>query len=552
MHVTGGQFTPVTVEDARRFRRDGHWSSRSVRSLLARAAERHPERLAVIGYRGGECTERLTYAELSDAASEAAGVLTAAGVGPGDAVAVMLPSSAAFASIVFALSQIGAVYTGVPASYGERQVLPIVRRSRAKILVLGARNGNRDLLALARRVRREAPELERVVVVDDPPPGLEPGEARWSDLAGTAAPEPADTPDSLCYLGFTSGTTGEPKGAMHTSETLVYAVDGLAEHLGDAVLGRPMVQVSAFPAGHHAGYVWGVLFPALLSGTAVHLDRWNPAQAAGIVEREQATMFFGAPTHLQDLVRTELAEYRGNSLSCVVISGSSVPRTLPEAASQALGAYVAPAWGMTECSILTACTPLENAAIQQTDGSPFAGSEVRVVDEHFKNVAPGEIGELLMRGPGVTLGYFDREGATRDSFVPGRWFRTGDTAAIDERGRLSLHGRTKDIIVRGGENIPVVEIETLLFDHPAVLDAAVVGYPDERLGERACAVLRLKEGATLELAELGEHLLRHGLSKHYLPERLLFLDELPKTQSGKIRKFELRNLLASAAHVGQP
>ncbi len=117
----------------------------------------------------------------------------------------------------------------------------------------------------------------------------------------------------------------------------------------------------------------------------------------------------------------------------------------------------------------------------------------------------------------MTLGYFDRDDATRDSFVSGRWFRTGDTASIDEHGWLSLHGRTKDIIVRGGENIPVVEIETLLFDHPAVLDAAVVGYPDERLGERACAVLQLRPGAALDLGDLGAYLLDRGLSRHYLP-----------------------------------
>ena len=155
------------------------------------------------------------------------------------------------------------------------------------------------------------------------------------------------------------------------------------------------------------------------------------------------------------------------------------------------------------------------------------------------------MGDLIVRGPALFVGYFERPDATRDSFLPGAWFRTGDTASVDEHGWISLRGRTKDIIIRGGENISATDIETLIFDHPDVLNAAVIGWPDERMGERVCAAVVLKAGADLDLARVCDYLLSKGLSKHYLPERLMVLDELPMTQSGKIQKFKLRELVSA-------
>jgi cyclohexanecarboxylate-CoA ligase len=201
---------------------------------------------------------------------------------------------------------------------------------------------------------------------------------------------------------------------------------------------------------------------------------------------------------------------------------------------------------MTECGILTSCTPDEPDDILLTDGSATAESAVRVVDANLRDLPRGTTGDLLIKGPGVTLGYYNRPDATKEAFATGLWLGTGDTASLDEHGWLSIRGRTKDMIIRGGENIPVTEVETLIIDHPDVLNAVLVGYPDERLGERACAVLTLRAGATLELPDLCSYLLAAGLSTHYLPERLLLLDELPTTQSGKIQKFRLRQLAACA------
>jgi cyclohexanecarboxylate-CoA ligase len=391
------------------------------------------------------------------------------------------------------------------------------------------------------------PTLERVIVLDGPD-DLDDGEVAWSSRAeGPARTFELPDPGDICYLGFTSGTTGVPKGAMHSHETLLHPAEALAKHIGADRFGSPaMVQLVASPIGHHTGYAWGILMTTYLAGTAVLVDTWQPNWAAEVIRAEQVTAFFGAPIFLQDLMRTELAGDPECPLTCVVIAGSSVPRTLPTRAAQGLGAYIVPAWGMTECGILTSCTPNEPDDILLTDGSATAESAVRVVDANLRDLLEGTTGDLLIKGPGVTLGYYNRPDATKEAFATGLWLRTGDTASLDERGWLSIRGRTKDIIIRGGENIPVTEVETLMFDHPNVLNAVLVGYPDERLGERACAVLTLRPGVTLELPDLCSYLLAAGLSTHYLPERLLLLGELPTTQSGKIQKFRLRELIAGA------
>jgi cyclohexanecarboxylate-CoA ligase len=549
-----GQHTPVTDEDATRFRAAGWWQGRTVRSVLTDAARRHPDRVALVGHRPGVDPTRLTYRDVDRSANQVASALAAIGVGPGDTVAVMLPNWVEYCSLVFAIAEVGAVYTGVPVSYGERQVEAIVRRAKATVLVVPRSWRGTDHLALARRLREQVDTLEHLVVLGDGPdldPDLDPGEHGWSTFLDAPARSFAPrNPGELCYLGFTSGTTGEPKGAMHTHDTLLYAVAALAEHVGPRTFGDPMVQLVASPVGHHTGFVWGLLFTAHLAGTGVHMERWEPRWGVDVIRGERVTAFFGAPTFVQDMLRTELAGDPDCPLECLVVAGSSVPRTLPAKAQAALGAYIAPAWGMTECSILTSATPAAGPEVTLTDGSVLAGSEVRVVDADGDDLPPGATGELLMRGPGVVLGYVDRPDATDEAFLPGLWFRTGDTASIDEYGRLSLRGRSKDIIIRGGENIPVVDVETLLFDHPDVLNAAVVGYPDERLGERACAVLVTRPGSALDLERLCEYLLAHGMSKHYLPERLVLLDELPKTQSGKIQKFRLREIAAAASDSG--
>jgi cyclohexanecarboxylate-CoA ligase len=547
----GGHLTPLTDEQAEQWRAEGLWENRTLRSLLTEAAQKHPDRTALVGYSDDGDSRRMNYQELDLAAHHVAASLDSLGVGSGDGVVVMLPNWVEYAAFVFGINELGAVYAGVPVAYGRQQALAILRRSKAKVLIIPRSYRRSEHLELSRELREELPCLKHVIVVDEDGRDLLHGERLWSSFGDVPAKElPAPDPASICYLGFTSGTTGEPKGAMHSHETLLYSVRQQANHIGPRVFGDPAIHLVASPIGHHTGFVWGVMLTTLLAGTGVYVDRWNAQMGVNVIRREGVTCFFGAPTFLQDMMRTNLADDPECPLECLVIAGSPVPRNLPEQAGKALGAYVAPAWGMTECSILSSCTPREPDAILRTDGSVFAGSEARVLDVNGNDVLVGEVGNLIIRGPGVTFGYFDRPDATQEAFQEGIWFRTGDTASLDEHGWISLRGRTKDIIIRGGENIPVTDVESMIFDHPEVIQAAVIGIPDARLGERIGVVLVIKEGAGMTLDSLSSYLLNRGLSRHYLPEEIIRLDEMPMTPSGKIKKSELRDMLSADQQGG--
>jgi cyclohexanecarboxylate-CoA ligase len=544
--VLDGQYSPIDDDTAAKWRADGWWEDRSLRSLLSDAAALEPDRVALVGRRTDGTRVSRTYREYERNAHHAAEVFASLGVEAGDAVVVMLPNWVEYPEMVFGINELGAIYAGIPVAYGEQQAAAILRRSKAKVLVIPRRWRSNEHLELSRRLRADLPNLQHVVVLDDDGTDLVDGESLWSSHADAphrdfAAPDP----DAVCYLGFTSGTTGEPKGAMHSHNTLIYAIRRQTEHVGPAVYGDPIVHLVASPAGHHTGFAWGIVMTVLLRGTAVHVDRWDPQWGVTVIREEGVTAFFGAPTFLQDMMRTDLAGDPDCPLRCLVIAGAPIPRNLPAQAQAALGAYICPAWGLTECSIMSSCTPDESEAIQRTDGSIYAGSEVAVVDSEGGPVSANEVGELLMRGPGVVFGYYDRPDATRDAYLPGLWFRTGDQASVDEQGWLSLRGRSKDIVIRGGENIPVTDVESVIFDHPDVLNAAVIGLPDERLGERVCAVLVVRPGTPEPTVDtLAEYLIAEGLSRHYLPERVVVLPELPMTPSGKIQKFKLRETLS--------
>lgn len=539
-----GQYTPVTIEQVKAWRDAGWWEQRSLRSLLTDAAARHPERTALVGYKSDGEVERATYREYETAANQAASALASLGVQKGDAVAVMLPNWLEYAPFVFGINEISSIYVGIPVAYGPQQTLAILRRSKAKAIIVPRQHRSVEHLKMLRRIRRELPELQHVIVVDEKYDDLHDGEVAWDVLRQVPTrtfPDP--DPGRVCYLGFTSGTTGEPKGAMHTHETILYAVRRQTEHVGAEVYGNPMIHLVASPAGHNTGFQWGIIMTTMLGGTQVHVDKWQAHQGAEIIRREGVTTFFGAPTFVQDLMRTDLVKDPECPLECLVVAGSSVPRNLPAQAGEAFGAYIAPAWGLTECGIMSSCTPRESTAIQLTDGSVFAGSRVRVVDASESDLPLDETGHLLMHGPGIALGYFDRPDATKESYTEDLWFRTGDTASLSDNGWLSLKGRTKDLIIRGGENIPVTTIESLLFDHPSIQNVAVVGVPDERLGEKIAAVYEGKpDVGDLMLDEVTQYLLEQGLSKHYLPEFLLPVVDIPTTPSGKIQKFKLREL----------
>ena len=532
------RLTEALVEE---YTADGAWKAHTLRSLLTDAAALHPDRVAAVDRStAAPNAGRLTYAELDDRAHRYACGLYALGVRPGDTVSVMLPNRSDFAALIFAINEVGAVYNGIPAAYGEREVEVILRRTRARVVVVTERFGSNRPLDLVQRLCPGLPDLQHVVVAE--------GGGGTTTLSSLLDAPEVDLPDvdprALCHVGFTSGTTGEPKGVMNTHQTLRAVLDGWVAQQGRESLGDHVVNLIASPVGHHTGFLWGVLLTTLVRGTAVYLDRWVPEQVPSVVREEQVTTMFSAPTFLQDLMQTDLVDDGHCSLRTVVLAGGPVPRTLPATAGETFGCYVCPAWGMTELGIGISCSPQLPPEVTATDGVPVPWTEVRVVGPDGAEAAADVVGSLQIRGPGLFLGYLELPEATAAEIGPDGWFTTGDTARWTSQGHVLLEGRTKDIVIRGGENIPVTVVESLLYQHPEVLEAAVVGVPDPRLGERACAVVVPTGDVVPTLAELCDFLVTQGLSRHFLPERVEVVDALPKTPSGKIRKVELRERYA--------
>jgi cyclohexanecarboxylate-CoA ligase len=324
---------------------------------------------------------------------------------------------------------------------------------------------------------------------------------------------------------------------MHTSNTMLSGVPFFCRRLG---LGADDVVLMASPLAHQTGFIYGMVVAISLGAKCVLQDIWDAATAARLIQDEAVTYTMASTPFLADLTE-EAARGRWDlhSLRVFLSAGAPIPRALVQAARERLGANILSGWGMTENGLVTSTLPEDPEEKGfYTDGRAFESMELRVVDQRKRVVPADAIGHLEVRGAGNFVGYLKRpEYYTVDAEG---WFDTGDLARMDADGYIRITGRAKDIIIRGGENIPVVEIENLLFGHPAVREVASVGMPDPRLGERACAFVTLREGQSLTFAEMVTFLEQQNVAKQYFPERLDVLPAMPRTASGKIQKFRLR------------
>jgi cyclohexanecarboxylate-CoA ligase len=429
--------------------------------------------------------------------------------------------------------------------FRERELSFMLKHGQAKILVVPKHFRNFDHEAMARSLKPHLPSLARIVVVggggdDDFDELLTKPE--WEEQPDAprilAASRPG--PDDIVQLIYTSGTTGEPKGVMHSANTLMANIVPYAERLN---LGEDDIVLMASPMAHQTGFMYGLMMPIMLQARAVLQDVWDPGTAANIMRRESVTFTMASTPFLTDLTRVVSETGQGvPSLKTFLCAGAPIPGPLVEQARKALGAKIVSAWGMTENGAVTLIKPSDDdVRAVTTDGCALPGAEVRVVDSEGATVPVGETGKLLVRSCSNFGGYLKRP-QWNNTDADG-WFDTGDLARMDAAGYIRITGRSKDVIIRGGENIPVVEIEALLYRHPAVAQVAIVAYPDERLGERACAVIVPKSGQTVDLATMAEFLKSQKVATQYIPERLVLRDAMPATPSGKIQKFRLREML---------
>ncbi len=521
-------------------RAQGVWRDETLLHHLARAVARSPDKTAIVACRSDLGTEtRLSYRQIDDLSSRLANALRAHGIGRGDVVSFQLPNWWEFSILHLACLKLGAISNPLMVIFRERELRFMLGLAESKILVVPASFRGFDYAAMAANLREHLPKLAHVFVVGrDGPDGF----AHLLEHPAPATPfTPADGPgpDDVIQLLYTSGTTGEPKGVMHSSNTMLSNLEYFAKRLG---LGVDDVIHMPSPLAHQLGFMYGIVLPIMLGGTAILQDIFAAPEMARQIRDEGATFTMGATPFLNDLTEHVAASGQGTpSLRVFVSAGAPIPRALVAKARQTLGAAVISAWGMSENGAVTT-TKLDDGEEKATttDGCTLPGIELRIVDAEGARVPTGQDGQLQVRGCSNFIGYLKRPELNPDD--PDGWFDTGDLARMDADGYIRIAGRSKDIIIRGGENIPVVEVEGLLFRHPAVAEVAIVGFPDARLGERACAFVRLREGASLTLPEVTAYLEAQRMARQYMPERLETLSELPRTPSGKIQKFKLREI----------
>jgi acyl-CoA synthetase (AMP-forming)/AMP-acid ligase II len=473
-----------------------------------------------------------TLADVDDAARRLAGALHARGIGAGDVVVFQLPNWVEAGITFWAAAYLGATVVPIVHFYGPKEVDYILRAVEPDVLVTADRFGHTDHLATYTDVLARGAAPPWLVVGDTPaadlPAAAEPFAAL---LDADPLPEPiAVSPDQPAVIGFTSGTTSNPKGVVHSHRTIGCETRQLERMFPQG--GPPLI--TGAPVGHFIGMLNAFLVPLLRDHPVNLVDVWDPAEVLRLMRDEGLGMGGGATYFLTSLLdHPDFSEADHLPLMPFAgLGGSTVPVAVTERADR-LGIKVYRSYGSTEHPSITGCS-LDDPVDKRlgTDGRTLAGVEIRLDDD----------GEISSRGPDCFLGYTDAE-LTGSVFDADGWYRTGDVGVLDADGYLTITDRLSDIIIRGGENISAQEIEELVLGLDGVAEVAVVAAPDERLGEHAAAVVRSLPGASVTLDDVKAHLAQAGLAKQKWPESLYVVADLPRTASGKVQKFRLRQQL---------
>jgi acyl-coenzyme A synthetase/AMP-(fatty) acid ligase len=522
----------------------GCWTAETFGDLVTRQA----------GAWGGKTfitdgTASLTYAELRDRSAQLAAGLRGRGLRAGDRVLVQLPNWAEFVLVAAAVARLGAVMVPVMPIYRRDEVGHVLDDAQVSVVVTAATFRGFDHLGMYRDLAATRDAVHTVVVVREPVEAdglVVPLDALVADVdpaAETGSPVTADDPYVIVY---TSGTTARPKGCVHTFNTYASGARSLVEAFAFT---SADVGFSPSPVTHTTGLVTGVLIPLISGGSTHVMAEWEPRRGLAEIARYGCTVSVTATTFLQMLLDVlDPAEHDASSIRVWVSAGAPIPRSVVERARTLLpGASILSLYGRSENLTTTTCTvgdDPERSLVSDGAALPFA--QVQVVDEQGAEVPRGEEGDIAYLGPSHMLGYLGRPQETAELSTPAGFSRSGDLGRMDADGYVRVTGRTKDIVIRGGMNISVREVEDLLAEHPGVRSAAVVGMPDERLGERVCCyVVPADAAAPPSLESVKAFLLGRGLAVQKSPERVELVTELPTTATGKIQKHLLRQDIAS-------
>jgi acyl-CoA synthetase len=520
----------------RRYIADGSWNDDTLGEILATG-------LAEGGDLACKVRSRLrpysgTLADVADLARRVAGGLRARGVGPGDLVAFQLPNWVEAAATFWATAFLGAVPVPIVHFYGMKEVGFILRQSGARVLVTADRFGHLDYLANLDTIRPDVPDLEIVAVVsdDDVPSGMLP----FTTLAdGDAVDVPARVdPSAPALVAYTSGTTADPKGVVHAHRTIGFEI----RQLGAMQSGGGVPALVGAPVGHGIGMLAALLLPVFRREPIHLIDVWDPATVLAAMLEDRVYSGAGATFFLTSLLdHPDFTDEHRALMRHVGMGGSSVPAAVTDRAD-AMDISIVRMYGSTEHPSITGSRHEEPRDKRlYTDGHPLPGVELELLDDDGKTVGVGDPGEIHSRGPDCFPGYTD-PALTKECFDADGWYATGDVGMLDDDGYLSIVDRKKDIIIRGGENVSALEVEELVLRLPGVAEVAVVAAPDARLGEHACAFVRpLPDAEPPSLDAVRAHLDAAGLARQKWPEELRAIEEFPRTPSGKIQKFALRD-----------
>ena len=487
---------------------------------LIEAKERHADRTAL------RCDDlQLSYASFVAAVARLATLLERAGVEPGDRVGVMLPNTPAFAIVFYGIIYRGAVAVPMNPLLKAREVAYYLNNSGAKALFATP--------AFADEATAGAAEARaRCWLVDDA--GLA---ELIEDLPGKDAPEPRDD-DDVAVILHTSGTTGKPKGAMLTHRNLSRNAEVSVRTLietgpGDVVMG-------CLPLFHVFGLTCGLISSVHAGTTLTLLPRFHPVKALEVIERDAVTVFQGVPTMYSALlgVADEATPESMRSLRVCVSGGAALPVQVLTDFEKAFACTVLEGYGLSESSPVAAFNHPGRPRKVGSIGTPIEGVQMRVVDLDGAEVPQGEAGEIQIRGHNVMKGYWNLSDATKAAITPDGWLATGDVGRVDEHGYFYIVDRTKDMIIRGGYNVYPREIEEVLYEHPAVAEAAVIGIPHDSLGEEVGAAVALKEGAVTTPEELREYV-KARVAAYKYPRQVWLVDALPKGPTGKVQKRDI-------------
>ena len=513
----------------------GWWQDERLESRYERLSAGRLDELAVADNHG----KRLTHGQLIQAAKELRHELSDHGINQGDRILIVLPNLVEWQIALLAILQLQAIPASIPVTTYINHLTHAIDLIRSSLVITTGRYGAQEAEASCARAIAEADSNPGLLTLEQGRP------YQWRCQPGKAQ-APLSDQGIIDHIAFTSSTTGYPKAVVHSANTLGALNQTFTERFS---LGADRPIFMASPLGHSVGAYHGARLALFTGACLVLQDYWEAEKALEMMEQFGCAFTAAATPFLKDLVD---ADWTGslpklNSLKSFLCGGAPVPPVLMEQSRKEFpNTFVTNLWGMTEGGLVTCEPDSPREKIITTAGIGLPGLDLRVLDGVGKNLPVNREGELVMRGPGVFFGYAGQDDLYQASLTADGFFRTGDLARIDEQGYVRITGRLKDLIIRGGVNISPIPIEDTLARHSDAESVAVIGFPDARLGERICAVIRPR-GRKPPAEELLSFCRERGLSKRSCPEIIRFVSEMPRTAGGKIRKADLRALIIENA-----